>query len=159
MAVGKLAAEEDADVIRELVSGHDLVFIVSALGGGTGTGSVTNTTLVVWGLWWPGMIVLAITFGRVWCTVCPMELVHRAGDALARRLGYRRARLSPWLRAGWLTLLLYLTLQLLVAGVSIHRIPHATAILLLALAFGVVVLTIIKTLSPGEPRPGHTVSA
>lgn len=92
------------------------------------------TTLVVWGLWWPGMIVLAITFGRLWCTLCPMELLHRVGDGLARRIGYRRARLTPWLRAGWMTLLLYLTLQLLVAGVSIHRVPHATAILLLALA-------------------------
>jgi len=39
LTVGKLAAEEDADVIRELVSGYDLIFIVSALGGGTGTGA------------------------------------------------------------------------------------------------------------------------
>lgn len=38
-AVGKLAAEDDTDLIRELVSHHDIAFIVVTLGGGTGTGA------------------------------------------------------------------------------------------------------------------------
>ena len=38
-AVGKLAAEDDADVFRELLTGVDLLFLVVALGGGTGTGA------------------------------------------------------------------------------------------------------------------------
>jgi len=91
------------------------------------------TTLVVWGLWWPGMIAVALALGRVWCTVCPMELVNRMGDALARRIGWPRARLGAFLRAGWMTLVVYLVLQLLVAGISIHRVPHFTAMLLLTL--------------------------
>lgn len=37
-AVGKLAAEDDTDLLRELVSHLDVVFIVVTLGGGTGTG-------------------------------------------------------------------------------------------------------------------------
>lgn len=37
--VGKLAAEDDVDMLRELVSQADLVFLVTALGGGTGTGA------------------------------------------------------------------------------------------------------------------------
>ncbi|HLA38668.1 MAG TPA: 4Fe-4S binding protein, partial [Candidatus Glassbacteria bacterium] len=43
------------------------------------------TTLVVWGLWWPAMITVALAFGRAWCTVCPLELVNRAGEAIARK--------------------------------------------------------------------------
>ncbi|MEW6745280.1 MAG: 4Fe-4S binding protein [Planctomycetota bacterium] len=91
------------------------------------------TTLVVWGLWWPGMIALALAFGRAWCTVCPIELANRIADALARKVGWPRARLGRLLRAGWMTVVLYLVLQILVAGVSIHRVPHFTSLLLLAL--------------------------
>jgi len=38
-AVGKLAAEEEEDVIREIIGQYDLVFIVASLGGGTGSGA------------------------------------------------------------------------------------------------------------------------
>ncbi|MBI4881157.1 MAG: 4Fe-4S binding protein, partial [Planctomycetes bacterium] len=91
------------------------------------------TTLVVWGLWWPGLIALTLLFGRVWCTVCPMELVHRLGDAAGRGLALRRPPLGPFLRAGWMTLLAYFLLQVLVAGAALHRNPHYTAWLLAAL--------------------------
>lgn len=91
------------------------------------------TTLVVWGLWWPGLIALTLLFGRVWCTVCPMELVHRLGDAAGRRLPLPRARMGAFLRAGWMTLLAYFVLQVLVAGAALHRNPHYTAWLLAAL--------------------------
>lgn len=73
------------------------------------------TTLVVWGLWWPGMIAVALAFGRAWCTVCPMELANSIGDAAARAIGWSRARLGRFLRAGWLIVIIYLALQLLVA--------------------------------------------
>ena len=37
--VGRLAAEENADKIREILSGTDMVFITAGMGGGTGTGA------------------------------------------------------------------------------------------------------------------------
>ena len=101
------------------------------------------TSLVVWGLWWPGMIAVALAFGRAWCTVCPMELANRIGDAVARKVGWPRARLGKLLRAGWMTVILYLVLQLLVAGVSMHRVPHYTAILLLVLLGGALVTGLV----------------
>jgi polyferredoxin len=119
------------------------VLALAAVGLGIGLGArpadlmilrKTNiTTLVVWGIWWPSMIAVAVTFGRVWCTVCPMELVNRAADALARTIGWRRLPLGRILRAGWAILLLYLVLQVMVAGLSIHRVPHYTALFLLLL--------------------------
>ncbi len=39
MNVGKLAAEESLDTLRELMSGRDLVCLVTSLGGGTGGGA------------------------------------------------------------------------------------------------------------------------
>jgi hypothetical protein len=98
------------------------------------------TTLFVWGLWWPGMIAVALLAGRLWCTVCPMELMNRLADAAARRIGWPRAKLGRWLRAGWIIVLLYLGLQLLVAGFSIHRVPHYTSLMLVAL-FGTALVT------------------
>lgn len=87
-------------------------------------------TLVVWGLWWPAMIALAVLLGRIWCSVCPMELVNRLSHAVGRSLGWSRSRLGRRLRAGWFVVTLYLVLQLLVAGFSIHRVPHYTAVFL-----------------------------
>lgn len=49
--------------------------------------------LVVWSYWWPLVIAGAVLSGRVWCMVCPMELV----TSLASRLGLRRKSI---LRAG-----------------------------------------------------------
>jgi len=91
------------------------------------------TTLVVWGLWWPGMIAVVLLAGRLWCTVCPLELVNRIGDAVARRVGWPRARLGRWMSAGWIIVALYLLVQVLAIGISLHRVPHLTAILLLTL--------------------------
>jgi polyferredoxin len=126
------------------------VVVLAAIGLGHGTDlgpeqlklfRKTNiTTLVVWGLWWPGMIAIALLFGRAWCTVCPMELVNRMGDIVARKVGLPRSRMGALLRAGWITLAIYLVMQLLVSGFSIHRVPHATALLLVVL-FGLALLT------------------
>lgn len=91
------------------------------------------TTLFVWGLWWPGMIAVALLAGRLWCTVCPMELVNRIGHAVGRVLGFHRPMLGPWLRRGWFVVVAYLLLQLLVAGMSIHRVPHYTSLMLIVL--------------------------
>lgn len=91
------------------------------------------TTLAVWGLWWPGMILMAVLAGRLWCTVCPMELVSRAGHALGRKTGLAKLPMGRFLRAGWLILAAYVVLQLLVAGLSMHRVPHPTSILLIVL--------------------------
>ncbi len=91
------------------------------------------TTLLVWGLWWPAMIAAALILGRAWCTVCPMELVARGSDSLARRLGIRRIPLPGWMRAGWLVLVAYFCLQILVAGFSLHRVPHLTSLMLITI--------------------------
>jgi len=143
-----------------LLQAVSLVAVAALVGVGLGIGPdlkadelmilrKTNlTTLVVWGLWWPAMIAVAIAFGRAWCTACPMELVNRLGDGLARGVGWPRARLGKILRAGWLIVVIYLVLQLLVAGLSIHRVPHFTALFLLVLLGGALLAGLVFR----EPR-------
>jgi ferredoxin len=91
------------------------------------------TTLVVWGLWWPGMILGVILLGRLWCTVCPMELVSNISRRAARRVGLKGISMPSWVRAGYIVLVSYITLQLLVAGFKIHRVPMYTAYVLAAI--------------------------
>jgi hypothetical protein len=90
-------------------------------------------TLLIWGLWWPAMIWLAVGFGRVWCAVCPLELwsgFWRRGAAVA---GIAGRALPRGLAQGGLVVALYAGVQLLVFGVQLHRVPAFTAWLLLAL--------------------------
>jgi len=84
------------------------------------------------------MIVAALALGRVWCTPCPLELANRIGHAIARRVGWPHTAIRGFVRAGWIGLVLYLVLQLLVTGVSLHRVPHFTAVLLIVLIAGAV---------------------
>ncbi len=106
------------------------------------------TTLLVWGLWWPAMVVVMVLAGRVWCTVCPLELVDRAGDWLGRRLGLRRLRVGPVLLAGWGMLSVYLAFHILVAAADLHRVPYLTALVVFAL----VVAAFLAGLSFRHPR-------
>ena len=85
--------------------------------------------LLVWSYWWPLIIVAAVILGRVWCTVCPMELVA----AVASRVGLRR-RVPQALRSGWgITIFYTLVLLVGVHTLAIHRLPHRMAIYMLAL--------------------------
>jgi len=90
-------------------------------------------TLMVWGLWWPAMVWLAFWFGRVWCMVCPLELVGDFGERAARRIGWRQRDVPRWMAGGALILALYVAMQLLVAGVHLHRVPAYTAWMLVGL--------------------------
>ncbi|MEW6125908.1 MAG: 4Fe-4S binding protein [Acidobacteriota bacterium] len=90
-------------------------------------------TLLVWGLWWPAMVWVAVIFGRVWCSICPLELVSNFSERLGRRIGIRQRPLRRWVTSGAVIVALYALIQLLVAGADIHRVPAYTALFLLGL--------------------------
>ena len=64
--------------------------------------------LLVWSYWFPLVVVAAILLGRVWCMVCPMELV----TSLAGRVGLRR-KVPQLFKSGWVITIFY-TLILIV---------------------------------------------
>lgn len=89
--------------------------------------------LLIWGLWWPAMVWLAVGFGRIWCAVCPLELVANGTERLGRALGLKQRTLGKWLRSGALILVLYALIQMLVAGADLHRVPAYTSLFLWAM--------------------------
>jgi hypothetical protein len=91
------------------------------------------TNLTIWGLWWPLMIWGAVLFGRVWCSICPMEFISNFSERLGRVIGIRQKPVKKWLRSGFLIVAFYALIQLLVAGVHLHRIPAYTSIFLFTL--------------------------
>ncbi len=90
-------------------------------------------TLVVWGLWWPMMIWTAVLLGRLWCTVCPLELVSGFTERVGRRLGIVQWNVPAWIRGGAVVVFLYVVIQLLVAGMHINRVPAYTSFFLIGL--------------------------
>ena len=85
--------------------------------------------LIVWSYWWPLIILSAMFLGRVWCTICPMELV----TSLAAKIGLKRTP-PAFLRSGWvITLFFVLILFVGIHTLAIHRVPFRMAIYLLIL--------------------------
>ncbi len=76
--VGKQAAEESINEIREVLRGTDMVFLVAGMGGGTGTGAAPVAAEVAKA---QGAIVIGV------CTM-PFKIegarIHKAEDGLAR---------------------------------------------------------------------------
>jgi polyferredoxin len=116
-----------------------MIFILLIIGGlGVNTDNmafakvVRNTNLanlIVWSYWWPLIIISSIFLGRVWCMVCPMELV----TSLASKIGLKRK--SPvFLRSGWVITLFYLIILFVgIHMLAIHRVPFRMAIYMLIL--------------------------
>ena len=85
--------------------------------------------LLVWSYWWPLVIIAAIILGRVWCMVCPMELIAY----LAGRIGLRR-KIPRFFRSGWVITIFYTLVVILgVHTFAIHRIPQRMALYMLML--------------------------
>jgi hypothetical protein len=102
-----------------------------------GTLRDTNlSSLIVWSLWWPLVIISAVVLGRVWCQVCPMELVN----SFFSKIGLRR-RVPRFFTSGWgITLFYSLALLGFIRTFWAHRYPERMAVFFLFL-FATAVLT------------------
>ena len=95
--------------------------------------------LIVWSYWWPVIIISAIFFGRIWCMVCPMELL----TSLAARVGLKK-RPNKFVRSGWIITLFYILIMFVgIHTLSIHRVPFRMSIYLLALLTSTVIVGLI----------------
>ena len=95
--------------------------------------------LIVWSYWWPVIIISAIFFGRIWCMVCPMELL----TSLAARIGLKR-RPHRFVRSGWITTLFYILILFVgIHTLSIHRVPFRMSIYLLVLLASTVIVGLL----------------
>jgi hypothetical protein len=85
--------------------------------------------LIVWSYWWPVIIIIAIVFGRFWCTVCPVELL----TFWAGRIGLR-LKVPRLLKSGWVVTIFYTLIWIVgVHTLAINRIPRQMSLYLLML--------------------------
>jgi len=105
-------------------------------------GTLRNTNLaalIVWSLWWPLVIVSAVLFGRVWCQVCPMELVN----SLFSKIGFKR-KVPRFFVSGWgVTLFYSLALLGFIRTFWAHRYPERMAVFFLFLFAVTVIIGLI----------------
>jgi len=80
---------------------------------------VNLTTSFVWRLWWPVVVLSAVFLGRVWCMICPMEMV----TCFFARIGFRLRR-PGWILSGWLIPVFYMVI--LIVGVTLLQIDQNT---------------------------------
>ena len=95
--------------------------------------------LVIWGLWWPAMVWVAVLLGRVWCAVCPLEFLMGLCARARGALGLRGRAAGGGLAGGAVAVALFIVLQLLVPGVQQHRVPHYTSLFLITMLVGAAV--------------------
>jgi hypothetical protein len=125
------------------------VFILLVLGGlGVTTADPDLTrylrdtnlaNLIVWSYWWPVIIIAAVLFGRLWCTVCPMEFV----TYWAGRIGLRR-RVPGVLKSGWAVTVFYTLVWIVgIQTLAINRIPHQMSLYMLLLILMAVDVSLI----------------
>lgn len=95
-------------------------------------GTLRNTNLaalIVWSLWWPLVIVSAVLLSRIWCQVCPMELIN----SLFSKIGLRR-RVPRLFTSGWgITIFYSLALLGFIRTFWAHRFPERMAVFFLFL--------------------------
>ncbi len=85
--------------------------------------------LIVWSYWWPAIVIMAIFFGRIWCMVCPVEII----TTFFSKIGLKRKR-PKWLLSGWAITIFYIIILFVgIQGFAIHRNPFFMAIYLLVI--------------------------
>jgi polyferredoxin len=101
--------------------------------------NTNEANLIVWSYWWPLIILSAIFLGRVWCTVCPMELV----TSLASKVGLKRHP-PVFLRSGWAITIFYILIVFVgIHTLAIHRVPSRMSTYLLVLFAAAVVVGLL----------------
>jgi transcriptional regulator with AAA-type ATPase domain/polyferredoxin len=112
--------------------------------GRTVSGCVANG--LVWGLWWPFVVIAFLLMGRLWCTICPIALIGRT----VRRLGCLGKKPPQWMKkySGWVVLAGFLMVIWSEHCFQMTYNPVATGVLLLTLMGAATALCLIYQREP-----------
>lgn len=91
----------------------------------------TTANSLVWGVWWPVLVLAFLLIGRAWCMVCPLSLAGR----IVRRIGRLGLKPPDAMKryATWLSVGLFLVIIWVEHVFGMTSRPAATGIFLLAL--------------------------
>jgi polyferredoxin len=97
------------------------------------------SNLIVWSYWWPVIVITAILAGRLWCTVCPVELI----TYWSGRIGLRR-QVPHILKSGWVVTIFYTLIWIVgVQTLAVNRVPRQMALYMLMLIIVAVDISLI----------------
>ncbi|MBI5367129.1 MAG: response regulator [Planctomycetes bacterium] len=100
-------------------------------------------TRLVWSVWWPGLMLLFLTVGRVWCAICPMSF---AGGLAQRLFRPRKERRIPaWIKEHDTAIATagFFLIVWVEEATRMRHSPLATGFLLLAILSGAVLAGVL----------------
>ena len=105
----------------------------------TTIGRITNNLL--WGLWWPAMMILFLLVGRVWCSLCPFSSMSKT----IRRIKEWNLPPAEWIkkRSGWLITAGFILIIWVENAFHMTERPLATGVLLLSIQLIAVTCSVI----------------
>ncbi|MBF0436989.1 MAG: c-type cytochrome [Magnetococcales bacterium] len=125
------ASPQPLAMLKMLTLAAYLLVIVAGFWG-TSAAEHNFATVLVWGLWWPLVIISVFFVGSAWCAICPWETLAKL--VVFRRIWRRPAEGNAVVRrvpAAWRNvypaLLLFVGLTWLELGAGVTSIPWATA--------------------------------
>ncbi|MEE9594135.1 MAG: 4Fe-4S binding protein [Candidatus Hydrothermarchaeales archaeon] len=113
-----------------------LVLIIAGLFGAQ-VGGANIATVAIWTIWWTGIIILILFFGKAWCFICPW---HTVTTWIKRRDLSLNLRWPGRLNNIYPAIGLFIGVTWLELGFSITYLPRYTAYFLIFL-MGLAILT------------------
>jgi polyferredoxin/CRP-like cAMP-binding protein len=102
-----------------------------------------NIFVLVWGLWWPALVIISPFLGRIWCTICPFSFIM---ETVQKRLHLNRP--VPDLLKKYDYLIVTLLFLLIFWAEYFTRMrfhPSYTAVLLIILQAAAIIVGIVYT--------------
>ena len=97
-----------------------------------GTHAGAWVAIVVWKVFWPALVLTTVMLGRVWCAVCPLELIARSARALGRVLRAPTVSLPWWVDGAWTLSLTFAAATFALEGLDASESSRLPPVLLLA---------------------------
>ncbi|HIJ82922.1 MAG: hypothetical protein HW380_1811 [Magnetococcales bacterium] len=125
------ASPHPLSILKLITAAAYLLVIVAGIWG-TSAAEHNFATVLVWGLWWPLVIISVFFVGSAWCAICPWETLAKLvtfGRLWRRPSDHRQVnrRVPTSLRNVYPALFLFMGLTWLELGAGVTSIPWATA--------------------------------
>ena len=137
-AVGRLLRSRPLRALLQLIMAGAFALIIAAGLWGNQNPALNIAPLLTWTIWWCGLVVLIMFFGKAWCYMCPWDAIATWAERLRfwKKTDRGTGLAMRWphlLRNIWLATVLFITLTWIEIGFGVTTRPAATAWLAIAM--------------------------